>query len=303
MRKEDDSSLTRDQYVNVRAEAKRLLTEADAIGRFPTQVDDIMEAAKVEEIHEDVLNENFIIKKRDEADGSLKKAIQKVLGLFDAISRFVFIDRSLHEVKQTFIRLHETGHGYMAWQREIYKVIEECNQSLNSEIADLFDREANVFASEVLFQLDNFTNDANRENFEISVPVKLSKKYGASIYASVRRYVSNSDKICAVIILNKPEIDTEYGFKSTVRRFIASSGFCRAYSYKPPDFFTPDDKIGSIIPMNCRGSSDKHLIAIKDDNGVMHEFVIEAFGQSYQIFVLMHEVDALTKKIFLLNGP
>src|SRR6266550_2278547 len=129
---------------------------------------------------------------RKKAGTALKKALGKILGVFDARARLVFIDRTLMAVKRTFVRLHETAHGFLRWQRDLYAVVEENEQTIAPEIADLFDREANAFATEVLFQLDSFSREANSEAFGILVPVRLSKKYGASIYAAVRRYVSGS---------------------------------------------------------------------------------------------------------------
>ena len=70
----DDSTLTPQQYSKVRAEAKRALTRADAFGRFPTQVADIMAAAKLVEVEEDILNEDFLAKIRRKTSGVLRRA-------------------------------------------------------------------------------------------------------------------------------------------------------------------------------------------------------------------------------------
>jgi len=98
--KPDDSRLTPAQYAKVRSEAERALSLAGALGRFPTPIDDIMAAANVQEVKEDVLNEGFIAKLRREASGALKSALSKVIGLFDAKARLVFIDRTLHVVSR-----------------------------------------------------------------------------------------------------------------------------------------------------------------------------------------------------------
>ncbi len=169
MRKPDDCSLTPEQLSRIRAEARRALAQADALGRFPTAVQDIMAAVKVHEISDPVLDESFVAKMRKKAGAALKSALGKILGLFDARARLVFINRALLAVKKTFIRLHETGHGFLAWHRDLYAVVEENEQTISPEIAELFDREANAFASEVLFQLESFTEDASKEEFGILV--------------------------------------------------------------------------------------------------------------------------------------
>jgi len=302
--KPDDSNLTPQQYAKVRAEARRALEAADAIGRFPTPVADIMEAAQVTEVVDDVLNEGFIARMRKKAGKALKSALSKVLGLFDARDRLVFIDRSLHEVKQTFIRLHETGHGFMTWQRDLYAVVEECEQYLDPDLADQFDREANVFASEVLFQLDAFTEVAESHPFGILTPVKLSKNYGASIYAAVRKYVTRNHRACAVLVLNPPEAAQGDGFRAHLRRFVVSPRFAETFgNIAWPQYFTPDDRIGAMVPVGKgRRMSGKRSLPLRDANGDMHDCVAEAFTQKHQVFVLIHAVRTLTATTVILPG-
>jgi hypothetical protein len=104
-----------------------------------------MAAANIEEVHEDALNESLIATIRQKAESALKRALGKVLGVFHSAARLIYVDRTLLLVKQTFIRLHETGHGSLPWQRDACAVVEECDQSLDPEVAELFDREANAF--------------------------------------------------------------------------------------------------------------------------------------------------------------
>lgn len=299
--KPDDCSLSPEQYARVRKEAERALNEAGAIGRYPTCIPDIMSIANVEEVPGDVLNESFLTKMRLQAGTALKKALSKVLGLFDSKAGLIFIDRSMHLVKQTFVRLHETAHGFLKWQRPMYAVVEDCEQSLEPGVADLFDREANVFASEVLFQLDGFTNEAEEKKFSILTPVNLSKKYGASIYSAVRRYVSQNWRACAVLVLNPPEIIEGDGFRASVRRFVASAKFIEIFGNSVwPEYFTPDDHIGAFVPVGNRRMSGKRELTLKDRNGDDHLCLAEAFTQGHQVFVLILSVETLTSSSIII---
>lgn len=304
MRKPDDCTLTKEQYESIRQEALRALERADAVGVFPTPVSEIMSAADVHEVDEDVLNVSFVEKLRKEVGkigAGLRKALSKVIGLFDARSRFVFIDRSLHAVKQTFVRLHETAHGFLSWQKDLYAIVEDSKQNLDPDVADLFDREANVFASEVLFQLDAFAEEANDYDFGIFTPVRLSKRYGASIYSSVRQYVSKNPRACTVIVLDPPIFEKEAGFKANLRRAIPSPSFYEQFGdLQLPEFFTPDDKIGAMVPIGNRKASGKKEIVLEDMNGVAHECVAESFTQSYQVFILIVSIKTLTSTTILL---
>lgn len=302
VRRPDDSSLTPGQYAKVRSEAKRALREAGAFGRFPTPVGDIMAAARLEEVEEDVLNEDgFLASTRKKAGKALKLALSKVLGLFDAGARLVFIDRTMHVVKQTFVRLHETAHGFMPWQKDLYAVVEDCERSLDPDVADLFDREANNFASEVLFQLDCFSDEAEQKPFGIMVPVGLSKRYGGSIYAAVRRYVFRNHRACAVLVLNPPDLVEGDGFRASLRRFVASPSFAELFGgIRWPEYFTPDDDIGKSVPVGKRRLSGKRTIVLNDRNGDSHECVLEAFTQTHQVFVLIHAISTLSKTSIIL---
>lgn len=306
--KADDCSLTTGQLSRVRSEAKRALTEAGALGVFPTPIADIMAVANVEEVKEDVLSDRFVARLRAKATSAgqaLKTALSKVLGLFHASEGLVFIDQKLMEVKKRFVRLHESAHGFLPWQRGMYAVVEDCEKSLDPDVADGFDREANVFASEVLFQLDTFIEEANSLEFSIFTPVALSKKYGSSVYSAVRQYAAKNYKACAVLVLNPPEIVEGDGFRATLRRAVYSDSFKESFGILPwPEVFTPDDEIGAMVPVGKgRKASGKRSLALKDRNGNSHECIAEAFGTGYQIFILIHVQTTLNKAHFILpNG-
>jgi hypothetical protein len=301
LRKPDDCTLTPGQRAKVRAEAERALREAGALGVFPTPVDRIMEVAQVEEVKDDVLDEGFLAKLRANAGGAIKSAISKVIGVFQSKTGLVFISHALLKVKKTFVRLHETAHGFLPWQRPMYALVEDCEQALEPEVAALFDREASVFASEVLFQLDTFIQDAESREFSIWTPVRMSRDYGSSIYAAVRQYVSKHSKACAVLVLNMPELVDGAGFRLTLRRPIASQSFSSLFGeIRWPDVYTPDDQIGAIVPLGSRKYSGKRQIRLLDANGDRQECVAEAFTQGHQIFVLIHSVKTLTASMIIL---
>lgn len=292
--KPNDSQLDYQSYLAVQAESKKILYEADAIGIFPTPIDQILHAAKVEELEEQVLDQSLLSEIRHKFSDSLKTALNKVLGLFDAVSRLIFVDKSLYIKKQNFIRLHECGHAYMPHQNQMYKAVEECEYTLSADVADQFDIEANVFASEVLFQNDAFINEALQSDFSIRVPMKLSKKFDASIYASIRQYVSKHHHCCTVLVLNQPEMCSVKGFKATLRRIETSEKFKNEFSEKKwKAYFSPDDEIGQLIPLGNRRMSGRKQIPLRDNNGVLHEFTAEAFTNTYQTFILMHHNRAL----------
>jgi hypothetical protein len=304
MQRPDDSTLTPGQLARVRKEAERALREAGALGVLPTPIDRIMAVARVEEVKEDVLNPGFLAKlraKAEQAGHTVKRALTKVLGLFHATEGLVFLNQSLIAVKKRFVGLHEAGHGFLPWQRPIYAVVEDCEKALDGATAELFDREANVFASEVLFQLDVFHDMAESERFEIWTPVRLAPRFGASNYAAIRQYVSKNRRACAVVVLEMPELVPGDGYRATLRRAVQSAKFTELFGqYAWQEAYTPDDDIGALVPLGRRRSSGKRALALTDRNGDRHDCVAESFSTGHQVFILIHAVKTLTASRIIL---
>ena len=274
---------------------------------FPTPVEEIMSVANVEEVKEDLLSPGLLAKIRagaEKAGGLLKRAVSKVMGLFHASAGLVYLDQSLIEVKKRFVRLHESAHGFLPWQRPLYAVVEDCDKSLDPDTADLFDREANVFASEVLFQLDAFRDMAESRTFEVWTPVRLAKQFNASIYASIRQYVSKNNRACAVVVLDMPALIEGDGFRANLRRVVQSTSFTQMFGENSwnATYYTPADEIGRLIPQGRRKSSGKRNMVLVDRNGTRHECIAESFTQSHQVFVLVHSVKTLTAKFVLISA-
>jgi len=259
-----------------------------------------MAAANVTEVKEDVLNESFVEKLRREVGGTLRRAFKKVIGLFDAREGLIFIDRTLHVVRQAFVRLHETGHAFMRWQRDLYAVVEDSEYEIDSELADQFDREANVFASEVMFQLNGFSEEAEGYEFGLRAPISLSKTYGSSIYSAIRRYVTHNWRACTVIVLDMPEFVEGDGFRANVRRTCSSPDFARMFGeMELPEFITPDHKLGHLVPVGGKRMTGRRSINLPDRNGDKQKCFAEAFTQSHQVFILIHAIKTLAPSIII----
>jgi Zn-dependent peptidase ImmA (M78 family) len=302
--KPDDSIVSPEGLLQIRQQALKALRQASALDRFPTPVADVMAAAKIIVAEENVLNESFLNKIRNRAlqfGKKLRSALEKVRGIFDTAVRIVYIDRTLPPIKQVFLKLHETAHGVLVWQKDIYAVIEDCKKTLSPDVSEAFDREANVFASEVLFQLDAFQTEAADFKFGIKVPMQLSKKYGASIYSTIRRYVSTHNRCCAVLVLDPPVLTVGAGFTAQLRRKITSKPFADIFGeFVCADSFSPDDEIGKMVPIGMRKMSRPATMIFTDQNGVKHECVVESFSNTYQVFILIHETRALTQTVVLV---
>lgn len=295
-RRPNDYLLNTEQQQTIRRHAEQALKKAGVWGCVPTPITSVLDAARVVVADEDVLDESFLVKLRKRAGNALRRALSKVLGVLDAAARIIYIDKSVIAVRQTFLKLHETAHAVLPWQRKLYVAAEECELTISPDVSELFEREANAFASEVLFHLDEFSNEANDHKFGILVPVNLSKRYKSSVYAAVRRYVTGSCRACLVLVLEPPQICPLRGFVARYRREVASPEFVKMVGALAwPDEFGPDDEIGALVPTGGRRMSRPREITLVDLCGRRHRCLAESFTQTHQVFVLIHSVQTLTR--------
>jgi Zn-dependent peptidase ImmA (M78 family) len=207
--KPDDSSLNPDQLSAVEKRARQLLDRASVWERFPTPIGDILAAAKLQVALESIFDPAcilaFVKNKTANAANRIKLAISKMFGLYDAEESVIHIDHTVKESKQNFLKLHETGHHEIPTHKKAFSFFQDCEKTLSPEIADLFEREANNFARFALFQGDGYAKLAADCAFEIKTPIKLAKKFGASVYASAREFARTNPKACLVYILEPIE--------------------------------------------------------------------------------------------------
>lgn len=304
MTRPDDSLLTVSQLATIRRHADKLLKDASALNRFPTPIDDLMEAAKLIIVADETLSESFIEQlmiKAKAGVATIKSALSKVLGLFEANDRLVLIDPGTPKPKVPFVKLHEAGHGTLPHQSKIYKLVHDCAETLNADITDLFEREANVFASEVLFQGDVFSTISRDHDFSIKVPMDLAKKFGASNYATFRRYVTTNHKACCVVVLEPSEYDNYGQIRVDVRRVVSSTSFeliydsttlCRTVNSSHP--------IASAVPGKGRRMISPHEIILVDRNGDKRVCMAEAFNFTHQTLVLLRDIGRQSSKSILV---
>ena len=298
--KPDDHLDDPQELAQVRKAAEQAIQNAGGFGVFPTPVDQIIEAAKHQVVAGEEIDDSFLAKASRKVGGRIKSALSKVLGVLDVTAKTMHLDKAVHAAKLPFLKLHELGHGLLPWQRKAYLLTADCEKTLDPEINDLFERQSNAFASEVLFQLDTFTREAAEHDFSIKTPLKLSKRYGASVYSTVRRYVRNNARCCAVVVLEPVELQHGAGFRARLRRVVRSSSFDEQFGQiRWPDVLTPDDALGKIIPIG-RKMSRPQTVVLTDANGTRHECVAEAFDSTRQVFILICPQRTLTKTIVLI---
>lgn len=297
MTKADDSSLDPDQRRAVEKRARRLLDRADAWDRYPTPVDDILAAANLKVAKSGIFDPAklaaFVKDKTSEATANVKSAVDKVFGLYDGAENLIHIDKSVVATKQTFLKLHETGHHEIPTHRKMFRFFQDCRKTLSPEIADQFEREANNFARFTLFQGDTYMKCAGDCADVIKTPMRLANDFGASIYASMREYARTHHKACIVYALEPIKTAEDGSIQAAVRRIEPSASFRKQFGAPKDKAITLDHALGPVLPIGRKMTKPTSL-SITDKNGVEHECVAEAFNTTWNIFILLFPVRALT---------
>lgn len=132
MAKPDDSSLDPDQLRAVEQRARDLLNRASVWDRYPTPIDDILAAAKLKVESRNAFDPagliSYIAGKTKQASDLLKSALSKVFGIYDAGESTIHIDDTVARSKQTFLKLHETGHHELPTHRKLFRLFQDCEQ-------------------------------------------------------------------------------------------------------------------------------------------------------------------------------
>lgn len=299
----DDSSLDPAALRAVETRARAVLERADAWGQFPTPVDDVLAAAKLRVAPTSMFDParllTYLRDKASDTARSLKSAISKVLGIYDAGEQVIHIDDTVGETRQTFLKLHETGHHEMPTHRKLFSLFQDCEKTLAPEIADQFEREANNFARFALFQGEAYMKRAADMPCELKTTRNLAKIFGASLYASAREFARTHHRACAVYVLEP--LVTEAGRRATamVRRIEASPSYTLLYGQPSATSIGPGHPLWAVLPWGRRVTRPM-TVGMRDAAGVLHESVVEAFDTTFNVLLLVVPVKALTATTIIL---
>jgi hypothetical protein len=221
-------------------------------------------------------------------------------GIYDADEQLIHIDHTVSASKQNFLKLHEAGHHELPTHRKIYRIFQDCEKTLDSETADLFEREANNFARFVLFQGDRFREMAADLRLEIKTPMKLASKFGASICASCREYARTQHRACVVYVLEPITYCPETGAaRAEVRRIEPSLSYERQFGRPSDRVITLNHSLGRILPIGRRMTRPT-TVSMTDLNGQAHECMAEAFDTTFNVLILVYPIKALTAATIII---
>jgi hypothetical protein len=270
---------------DIRKTAKRLLVRADALEVFPTPVDRIVEVAGLARSDEWLLDESKLKLVGAETRRLLRGLGRRLRGTLDRPDRVIYVDSTMDPNKQRFVALHETTHHVLPWQRAM-SLFADDDVTLAPHIERQYEQEANQGAAELLFQVDLFARTARDYPTTLATPIELSQKIGASIHASIRRWVEGHEHaLCVLVLPGEPTSEeplryrVKYAIESPLWRATFGSGALgRSVSAVTMPFL-------STLTQPLGGDIDDVWQQIALD-GVVRSLRVESFTNGYDVFVL-----------------
>lgn len=265
-----------------------ILKKSKSLDVFPTPVDKIIQYCELSlsnnnDFHD--IPHNYVAKNVD----AFKRMMKKVLGAFDREKKEIYINPSLPEVKKNFIKLHETGHDVLPWQKDVRYFDNEF--TLSADVQEMFEAEANYFASTALFQQNRFQDEIKKLPLEIGSPMALAKKFGASNHAAIRRYVETNHKRCALLVLEKEKENKDpLQMCCSLRNYFQSSSFTKNFgNIKWTETLSIEDWVFVQDFFSSRRLHKDGELTLNTSDG-MCDFHYHYFNTTFNAFVLLFPV-------------
>jgi transcriptional regulator with XRE-family HTH domain len=208
----------------IRAYARALLREADALGQRPTPLEDVQAAARL------VLTGELTLDPRDRArlverfGNWVNLAWKRLQGTFDFRTSAIWVKPDLHPMKRRFVISHEIGHAILPAHEKTFAYVDDFTR-LPPFARELYEREANQAAVEILFQGGQFTDEFDSSPPSLREICDLSTSFGSSVVSAARYAAETSRRAVAVAIAHRNERGLGPTHIYTSRRFETAFGW------------------------------------------------------------------------------
>ncbi len=197
-----DRPLAAEERELIRAYALALLRHADAVGRFPTPLDELMGVSKLVYAGEITLTmeaRRGLMRRLGSA--VVQRVLRSLEGLFTFGSNEIWLAEDMHPKRRRFVHAHEIGHHILPVHRELAYL--DNWETMDSQLRDACEREANQAAIELLAQGDRLREIADDSLFGSQTVSSLAQAADISLQATGRRLAEDSKRMCATIIYYK----------------------------------------------------------------------------------------------------
>jgi len=170
----------------------RLLHRADAYGVLPTPIDRLYEFSKIDCLTFGAEEQRRWARLRASTQNVVRSMLQKLRGFGDLREKVVFVTSDAPIARDRFVKGHELGHQIIPWHHVRPEYVDD-DHTLSPATRALFEREANFFAAEVLFQAELFTRRARDFTPSLDAVFTLAETHQASRQAALWRFAEVHD--------------------------------------------------------------------------------------------------------------
>ncbi len=274
--------------------ADRALKAAGAKGKLPTPIEELIQVAQIDDEDTEGIVKRFLSSLNEGGRALFRSSFQKVRGIADLRERAIYVPSDTAP-RERFAKGHELGHQLIPWHHigaeKVSSFYRDTDFTLSPVVRDIFDIEANFFASEVIFQGKRFSQRARDYKPSFEAVFLLADLHGASRQATLRRYIEAQDEVLAGISYLPSLYDRRDGLP-TLRspRLIGSPGFNRKYGrIRLPSQIPPDHPWAQA--RTCNGISLGEIDL--DCDGPLVRFQWQAWWNSYTLLVLLRRRPSL----------
>lgn len=270
--------------------AKGALLAAGVVGRIPTPLDEVSAALNLSTPQElyDLADVPPALAQR------LRRLKHKVKGALDLRSRTIYVTRDQLPGQQRFTHGHELGHHGLPWHQDAYYG-DDCT-TLDPFTRDELEAEASAFGVELIFNLGEFTERAHCTRLNLAIAVDLADQFEASRHATIRRYVEDAPRACALLVLGRYPVYPAGHFALKVMNGIESVTFrdrfgpieaCFPAALPLTQYRLAMDGFAVLQGRTIEPIADGTIVLPDTRRGSV-EMIYEVYSNTYQIFALIY---------------
>jgi transcriptional regulator with XRE-family HTH domain len=194
-----DGELPAAEIERIRTYMLALLKRADALDLVPTPIDQVMHVAKLVSAGAVTLSPEEKRKLRQRFGDLVDRVWNQLQGVIHFGAREVWVNPEMYPLRKRFVYGHEIGHYVLPEHRELFAYLDD-ETRLRPDVHDLYERQANQAAIELLAQGDGLRKEADDSTLSMDVIDDLANRYAISMQATARRIVEETKQDCALAI-------------------------------------------------------------------------------------------------------
>lgn len=272
----------------IREACRRLLVLAEVKDALPTPVDAIVAKADLDYGSDDLFADETL-QRAGEIGDKVKALRGKLNALLDRRERKVYLNPEIQVLgRRNFHALHEVGHHWLDWQRELVYADDQYTLSPRTRIRH--EREAHMAAAELLFQCELFDRVAAEYRIGIAEIIELAQMFGASRHAAFRRFAERHRAPVAGVVFERSP------------RSVSPLIFCRREAvsspawderFEPPAYWPKLLSVDAypflaeVARLDLEEPPIRFTTPRPDLDGKRHELSGELISNSYNLLVLL----------------